>query len=67
MEEEKQENDNPNDLVAGGGDGTDGHSLGAARHVDVLRDQRPQDQPLLSTKLPLFKVQPPKVGAKMRF
>ena len=67
MEEEKQENDNPNDLVAGGGDGTDGHSLGAARHVGVLRDQRAQDQPLLSTKLPLFKVQPPKVGAKMRF
>ena len=67
MEEEKQENDNPNDLVAGGGDGTDGHSLGAAGNVNVLRDQRAQDQPLLPTKLPIFKVQPPKVGAKMCF
>ena len=61
MEEEKQENDNPNDLVAGGGDGTDGHSLGAAGYVNVLRDQRAQDQPLFPTKLPLLPLQPPKV------
>ena len=47
--------------VAGGGDGADGHPHGVARHVGVLRDQCPQDQPLLPTKLPLLKVQPPKV------
>ena len=49
--------------IAGGGDGADGHPHGAARHLIVLRNQRAQDQPLLPTKLPIFKIQPPKVEA----
>ena len=49
--------------IAGGGDGADGHSHGAARHLIVLRNQRAQDQPLVPTKLPIFKIQPPKVEA----
>ena len=49
--------------IAGGGDGADGHPHGAARHLIVQRNQRAQDQPLLPTKLPIFKIQPPKVEA----
>ena len=50
-------------VLAGGGDGADGHPHGVAGHVGVLCHQRPQDQPLLPTQLPFLKVQPPKVGA----
>ena len=49
--------------IAGGGDGADGHPHGAARHLIVQRNQRAQDQPLVPTKLPILKIQPPKVEA----